>query len=596
MTTATSTSYQSTSSLLSPPPTWLSFASSSPRSGGILLNAYKSSAYPAPLTPPVSTSVLQHYPPRASTPNSNSNSSEEEKNGTGTPRKIRFAPLPDPRRAVAVCDDGQEFEMVEDEGTISFGGVKDSSPPRSIEEQLGSGSRAGSIASAEDDDEEFGKRKRRGSGTWGSATKSLLSPFLAKSPTKGGFLSPDTDDGEDYMGTKLTRRTSTGGLSGSNPTRFERETKRKEEFQGGFPIKYTFSAQSDAETQGRSSHKRAMSADRRRLLNGRIYGGGRNKQQKYEEPEFVEWGYGGMGSNKATTQSKWGSVQGKTVYTSGGKVGGGVEEDDDDGSGMAWVRRRRKERELKAQQEKERAQNGEEEKENVQQPVQQSQPTAPSKPPVSAHSSARTTPTVSTLSSAFSSRSQSPQPSLSGSAVNSGTATGTSTPHVNDEHHYKAVSLPPPPHHHHHHHHKHHGEKDHRPVPPPLVPVSSTDSVKHKGLEPGAPEANSLQLQLTPATPVSPDNEENKLQLQQAAVIQAVPDEEEEESDASDSESSDDDADVEDEDAGAAVEKKSVASSETDETESDAEDAADKARLTSAGAGVEKVSTKGRRG
>ncbi|KZT59725.1 hypothetical protein CALCODRAFT_171153 [Calocera cornea HHB12733] len=591
--TTTSTSYQSTSSLLSPPPTYLSFASSSPRSGGILLNAYKSSSNP-PITPPLSTSLLQHYPPRAATPNSNS--SEEERNATGTPRKIRFAPLPDPRRAVAVFDDGKEVEMVEDEGTISFGGVKDASPPRSIEEQMSS-SRPGSIVSTEDD-EEFGKRKtrpRKGSGTWGSATKSLLSPFLAKSPTKGGFLSPDTDDGEDYVSTKLTRRTSTGGLSGSNPVRSAGEVKRKEEFLTGIPIKYTLSMQSEADNP-RASHKRAISADRRRLLNGRIYGGGRNKQQKYEEPEFVEWGYGGMGSNKAAQQGKWGSVQGKTVYTSGGGEDAKGVDDEDDGSGMAWVRKRRRERELKAQQEKEeKAQKagGQKEKENVQQPAQPLANPALGKLPASAHSSAKTTPTASTLSSAFSSRSHSPQPSIDDCTFTE-SATGASTPHVIDEHHYKAVSLPPAPYHHHnhHHHHKHHGEKEHRPTPPPLAPISS-DGLKQKdflGSEPGAGEVNSLQLQLTPATPVSPEHEENKLQLQQAAVTPVA---DEEDTDGSDSESSDDDADVED---GGAVEKKSVASSETDETESDMEDAVDKARLTSAGAGVEKVSTKSRRG
>ncbi|EJU05809.1 hypothetical protein DACRYDRAFT_20182 [Dacryopinax primogenitus] len=542
-----------------------------------------------------------HHPPRALTPTSNS-SEEDKQNPLGTPRKIRFAPFPDPRRAIAVDEDGKEVEMVEDEGTISFGITKDASPPVSIEEQLAS-SRPESIASTEEAEEYTATRKERPR-SWGTATKSFLSPFLAKSSSKGGFLSPDTDDGEDYMSTKLTRRTSTGGLSGSNPDRFQWEVKRAEEFLGGSALKQMISANSDVENPSRS-HTRAHSADKRRmLLNGRVYGGGRQKQEKYTEPEFVEWGYGGMGSQKAAAQTRWQSVQGKTVYNSGGNSRG-VDEDSDDGSGMAWVRKRRRERELKAQMEKEKeqAKNGQE-NENV--------PQAQSVPPIStnaktqpsAHSSTRTTPTASTLSSALSSRSQSPQPSIGSAAANSGIATGASTPHVDDEHHYRAVSLPPPTTHHHHHHlYKHHGDKDHRPLPPPLAPVTAIDAINQQdmlGTEAGIGKANTLQLELTPATPVSPEHEENKLSLQQANSMHVPNPHVVESSESSDSESSDEDDDDDDDDddePGIAREKKRVASSETDSTESDVEDAPDnKPRLTSASAGVEKVSTKGRRG
>lgn len=88
-----------------------------------------------------------------------------------------------------------------------------------------------------------------------------------------------------------------------------------------------------------------------RMLNGRVYGRRRpyNKASTNPfatvhdtEPEFVEWGYGGMGSNKSNTNSSmgsaWKAVQNRSNASSFGN-------DEDDASGMAWVRKRRAERE-----------------------------------------------------------------------------------------------------------------------------------------------------------------------------------------------------------------------------------------------------------
>lgn len=70
-----------------------------------------------------------------------------------------------------------------------------------------------------------------------------------------------------------------------------------------------------------------------------------------DEPEFVEWGYGGMGSVKNTGQSSvWSRVQ-------AGDAAAGLarqNNDEDDGSGMAWIKRRKEQREREARERAER--------------------------------------------------------------------------------------------------------------------------------------------------------------------------------------------------------------------------------------------------
>ncbi|KAF9050778.1 hypothetical protein BDZ89DRAFT_1154248 [Hymenopellis radicata] len=85
-----------------------------------------------------------------------------------------------------------------------------------------------------------------------------------------------------------------------------------------------------------------------RMLNGRVYGGGKNlfASAPDKEPEFVEWGYGGMGSVKS--QREVGGRMWNKVQSESGMMGDG---DEDDGGGMTWVKRRREERERKAREE-----------------------------------------------------------------------------------------------------------------------------------------------------------------------------------------------------------------------------------------------------
>ncbi len=99
------------------------------------------------------------------------------------------------------------------------------------------------------------------------------------------------------------------------------------------------------------------------MLNGRVYGARRNPNlfasARDEEPEFVEWGYGGMGSVKGARSAgvaganggvNWSRLHGESDSRAAPAV-----VDDDDGSGMGWVKRRKEERERKAREEKERA-------------------------------------------------------------------------------------------------------------------------------------------------------------------------------------------------------------------------------------------------
>ncbi|KAI0345082.1 hypothetical protein BDW22DRAFT_1426782 [Trametopsis cervina] len=84
-----------------------------------------------------------------------------------------------------------------------------------------------------------------------------------------------------------------------------------------------------------------------KMLNGRVYGAKRNMNgvnlfasARSEDPQFVEWGYGGMGSVKSAASvgnNKYSRVQGSAAL--------GSSNDDDDGGGMSWVKKRKEERE-----------------------------------------------------------------------------------------------------------------------------------------------------------------------------------------------------------------------------------------------------------
>jgi hypothetical protein len=103
----------------------------------------------------------------------------------------------------------------------------------------------------------------------------------------------------------------------------------------------------------------------KRLLNGRVYGARKHPHHTSanafanvpdKEPEFVEWGHGGMGSVQAG--GMWSKVQSNQKLLIGhteerGRRGAPTAPptDEDDGSGMGWVKKRREEREQKKREE-----------------------------------------------------------------------------------------------------------------------------------------------------------------------------------------------------------------------------------------------------
>ncbi|GLB35475.1 hypothetical protein LshimejAT787_0210400 [Lyophyllum shimeji] len=114
-----------------------------------------------------------------------------------------------------------------------------------------------------------------------------------------------------------------------------------------------------------------------RMLNGRVYGAAKRQRDpnanpfanaRDDEPEFVEWGYGGMGSVRGGRHAgvtgdgkgtRWERLQSDATFMGTGvkKGVGGADVDEDDGSGMGWVRKRKeqRERERKEREEKEKA-------------------------------------------------------------------------------------------------------------------------------------------------------------------------------------------------------------------------------------------------
>jgi hypothetical protein len=82
---------------------------------------------------------------------------------------------------------------------------------------------------------------------------------------------------------------------------------------------------------------------KKKMLNGRQYGRNPFSVVQEQDPEFVEWGYGGMGSVKHGTagSERWKAVQASSSFVHKDHV-----DDNDDGSGMAWVKRKRQQREM----------------------------------------------------------------------------------------------------------------------------------------------------------------------------------------------------------------------------------------------------------
>ncbi|KLO19742.1 hypothetical protein SCHPADRAFT_885326 [Schizopora paradoxa] len=327
-------------------------------------------------------------------------------------RKIRFAPLPDPRREVFVAEDGSEIPASEvfadgpsQEACVpaltmpcSPAAANTPTPmssgfPNNSTSLLHPGSSVGSLGLYGDDSlsisgqsvstvtgggsatylplEKLNSRNS-GSASAPSSPKRNRWSRLLRLPKKTSVtkLTPDfsgslfrtnshdssnstIDDYAEKKSSPMDRRQSTGsvGFSGQES---------RNAFKMGLPLTPVVSESGTSSTRpstAPSSHSpfgSKLPARRgTRLLNGRVYGysGARSgnpfKNVKDQEPEFVEWGHGGMGSIHANSGhgSEWARLQSNKKLSVGHAEGQNEGDGDDDGSGMGWVKRRREQRE-----------------------------------------------------------------------------------------------------------------------------------------------------------------------------------------------------------------------------------------------------------
>ncbi|KAG8732732.1 hypothetical protein FRC11_011285 [Ceratobasidium sp. 423] len=328
-------------SLLIPPNP--AYGPASPR-GGILMNALRpDNLSPYSLSPGPYSSGFST--PRSPSPN------PAVLSPLGS-RKIRFAPLPEPRREVTVDDDGTEAPcaaIYPADATAypvqSPGAGPSVALDRTDSLVTDSGASTNSTEN-ETQSQKSAKRSKRSSllRLVGLGSSSGLSkrPSTASLPmSDSGFIGnmfrttsreswsgePSGYSSDNSMARRVSsplRPSSAGGRPSSGNNTF------------GAPLQHAISDGSGTRPQ--------------RMLNGRVYGARRARERLQPlasaEPEFSEWGYGGMGSvNSGSGYSKLQS----TTSSLGGRPG----DDEDDGSGAAWARRRKEKREREAREKKE---------------------------------------------------------------------------------------------------------------------------------------------------------------------------------------------------------------------------------------------------
>ncbi|TYJ52877.1 hypothetical protein B9479_006512 [Cryptococcus floricola] len=284
---------------------------------------------------------------------------------SATHNKIRFAPLPDPRYQRSLST-GRNV-------ALRSGVDPDGVETRHLELQNMDDEYAVDDDDDDDEDEDQESRLKRGR-SWSKdmglksgwkGTKKLL---RGKNP----ISSKDKEDG-GYQGEPLTRSSSTGGIMGRqvvstnkvSPFRWTVETERKKDMLGTPPasarsllsanrpdsLYKTQTPPSPTLKPSSSGHHRTSSIEARpssslgaspapvKMLNGRVYGSRRaseaaEREKEYRqklEPAFVEWGSAGVGAGAPVVAK----TSGRGAFLG----------DEDDGGGMAWVKKRREERE-----------------------------------------------------------------------------------------------------------------------------------------------------------------------------------------------------------------------------------------------------------
>lgn len=420
-------------SLLIPPNP--AFLPASPR-GGILLNASR----PLSLSPNTPSYGFQSAlnTPRSPSPLSAALSPETERKMSES-RKIRFAPLPEPRRELMVDEDGVELPcQVAPDATAFPTQSPGAGPSVTLDRTDSLVTDSGASTTSTDADTQSQISRKR------AKRNSLLKLFGVKSgsiPKRTSTSSLPSADangtigGIPVPGLGLFRPTSreswSGELSGyTSDNSIARRTSS--------PLRPSSAGGRLSQPNYGSFGAPLMQSDGsrpQRMLNGRVYGARRAKERLQPlpsmEPEFSEWGYGGMGS--VNTTGEYSKLQSKTSAVSGG-------DEDDDGSGMAWIKKRKEKREREEREKKEAEAAAEAAK--AQEP-RASTETTDSAPTV--HAEPIETPTVQTpTGTAPPSRQNStplspPRPRTVSSPPTRQNSTATVTP---DRHHPTVVAVP----------------------------------------------------------------------------------------------------------------------------------------------------------
>ncbi|WVF70651.1 hypothetical protein IAT40_005444 [Kwoniella sp. CBS 6097] len=375
-------------SLLIPSNPAFSSADSAPR-GGILINVHRASE-PTLVIPEGSLSLSgrnsdSESPIPPSFPQTHGAAFAPPSPNLGEPGgkslKIRFAPLPDPRRprslstgrniawTAQVGEDGEERRAlaIKDHNADEYA-IDDEEDDEEEGEEDGEGDGEDGVGGH--------KRGRSWSKTMGSSWKGTKKLLSGKNPVSSSKEKEKEKEKEEDLsaygaGAPLKKSVSTGGFIGSSPFRWTTEIERKLSMQGTSPPTVTSllsahrpSAPSTS-TATAPGHRRNSSLEPTtpnrahrnsspgltpiRMMNGRVYGSRRASEaaerekvrREKNEPAFVEWGQGAV----ATSATEEGG-------------GRGFLGDNDDGGGMAWVKRRREERLRKEREEQEKKEEG----------------------------------------------------------------------------------------------------------------------------------------------------------------------------------------------------------------------------------------------
>ncbi|WWC88112.1 uncharacterized protein L201_003016 [Kwoniella dendrophila CBS 6074] len=387
-------------SLLIPSNPAFSTAEYAPK-GGILINVHRASeptlSIDSTLSPiggtrrpsdPSGSPITEESP--LPSPSTSTSHNQNLVNNKGL--KIRFAPLPDPRRPrslstgrnIAWTNEVDENGLESRHYTIKDHNTDDYAVDDQVFDDDDDENEGEKDGEGEDDDEDGKRGSRRWSKSMGlgSSWKASKKLLTGKNPMSSSSKDKDKDKDKDDIlgygqGAPLKKSVSTGGFIGSSPFRWASETERRNTMQGTSPPTVTSllsTHRSSASGGSSSGHRRNSSlepgggslspATPIKMMNGRVYGSRRASEaaerekqlRERNEPAFVEWGQGhSVGSNSTTTAS--------TTIEEGASKKGSFLGDNDDGGGMAWVKRRREERRKKEEEERERKEKEQQEPE-----------------------------------------------------------------------------------------------------------------------------------------------------------------------------------------------------------------------------------------